>query len=82
MTFFQKWNCHPIYLKSNEFKTKLVLASKSPAAEISYDEHLAQKLFLKAVETGLSSESILSEIKSLLRDPGTSDFCCGSGIFS
>ena len=62
-------------------RQKLVLTSKSPAAEISY-EHLAQKLFLKAVETGLSSETIFSEIKSLLRDPGTSDFCCGSGIFS
>ena len=54
-------------------KQKLVLASKSPAAEISYDEHLAQKLSLKTVETGLSSESILSEVKSLLRDPATSN---------
>ena len=51
----------------------MVLASKSPAAEISYDEHLAQLLFLKAVETGLSSESILSEVKSLLMDPAISD---------
>ena len=54
-------------------RQKLVLASKSPAAETSSDEHLAQKLFLEAVETGLSSESILSEIKSLLRDLATSD---------
>ena len=54
-------------------RQKLVLASKSPAAEISYDEHLGQKLFPKAVETSLSSESILSEIKILLRDPATSD---------
>ena len=46
-------------------RQKLVFASKSPAAEISYDEYLAQKLFLMAVETGLSSEIILSEIKSL-----------------
>ena len=54
-------------------RQKLVLASKSSAAEINYDEHLAQKLFLKAVEAGLSSESILSEIKLLLRDPTASD---------
>ena len=67
-------------------RQKLVLASKSLAAEISYDEHLAQKLSLKTVERGLSRESILSKIKSLLRDPATSNgdliFCCESGIFS
>ena len=49
------------------------LAGKSPAAEISYYEHMSQKNFLKAVETDLSSESILFEIKSLLRDPEISD---------
>ena len=54
-------------------RQKLVLASKSPAAENSYDEHLAQKLSLKTVERGLSRESILSKIKSLLRDPATSN---------
>ena len=55
-------------------RQKLVLASKSSAAEINYDEHLAQKLFLKAVEAGLSSETILSEIlQLLLRDPTASD---------
>ena len=52
----------------------MVLASKSPAAEISYNEHLAQKLSLKTVETGLSSEGILSETKSLLTDPATSNW--------
>ena len=54
-------------------RQKLILASKSPAAEISYDNSLAQKLFLKAIETGLSSESILTEIKPLLRNINTSD---------
>ena len=34
---------------------------------------MSQKNFLKAVETDLSSESILFEIKSLLRDPEISD---------
>lgn len=41
-------------------RQKLVLASKTSTAEISYDEHLA---LLKVVETGLTSESIFSEIK-------------------
>ena len=54
-------------------RQKLVPASKSPPAETSVDENLTQKPFLKAVETSLSSESIFSEIRSLLRDPATSD---------
>ena len=54
-------------------RQKLLLASQSPAAETSSDEHLTQKLFLEAVETVLSSDSILSDIKSLLRDLATSD---------
>ena len=58
--------------RAMSLRQTLVLASKPPAAEISYDEPLAQNLFLKTVETGLSNESILSEIKSLLRDPTTS----------
>ena len=49
--------------RTMSLRQKFVLASKSLSPEISYDEHLAQKLFLKAVETGLSSESTLSEIK-------------------
>ena len=61
--------------RAMSLRQKLVLATKSPAAEISYNKHLTQKLLLKTIETGLSSESILSEIKSksLLRDPATSD---------
>ena len=59
--------------RAMSLRQTLVLASKSPSAEISYDEHLAQKLFLKTAETALSSEYILSEIKSLLRDPAKSD---------
>ena len=59
--------------RAMSLRQTLVLASKPPAAEISYNEPLAQNLFLKTVETGLSNESILSEIKSLLRDPTTSD---------
>ena len=65
--------CHSIYLQSNEFKTKIVLANKSPAAEIIYDKHLAQKLLPNAVATCLSSERILSQIKSLFKDAATSD---------
>ena len=51
----------------------MVLAIKSLVGKISYDNYLAQKCFLKSVEIGLSSENILFEITSLLRDPTTSD---------
>ena len=63
---------HFIY-RAMSLRQTLVLASKSPVAEISYDEPMAQNLFLKSVETGLSNECILSEIKLLLRDLTTSD---------
>ena len=59
--------------RAMSLRQKLVLASKSAAAEISCDKHLAQKHFLKEAKTGLRSESILSEITSILRDPKTLD---------
>ena len=54
-------------------RQKLVLAGKSTIAEISCDKHLANKIFLKAVEPSLSCESILPEINSLLKDRTPSD---------
>lgn len=51
----------------------MVLAIKSLVAKINYDDYLAQKCFLKSVEIGLSSEHILFEITSLLRDPTISN---------
>ena len=51
----------------------LIVLSKSPAAELKYDQDLIQRLFLKSFETGLTSETIMTEIKPLLRNPSVSD---------
>ena len=54
-------------------RQKLVLASKSPGAKIPFDEVLAKRLFLKALETALLSGAIVSEIKPLLKNIKVSD---------
>ena len=54
--------------RAMSLRPKLVLASKSPGAEILFDEVLAKRLFLKALETGLLSDAIVSEIKPLLKN--------------
>ena len=54
-------------------RQKLIVLSKSPAVEIKYDQDLVQRLFLKSLETGLTSEAIMTEIKPLLRNPIVSD---------
>ena len=54
-------------------RQKLIVLSKSPAAEIKYDQDLVQRLFLKSLETGLTSETIMTEIKPLLRNSSVSD---------
>ena len=67
-------------------RQKLIVLSKSPAAEIKYDQDLVQRLFLKSLETGLTSETIMTEIKPLLRNPSVSDedliFAVGQASFS
>ena len=40
--------------------------------EIKYDQNLVQKLFLKSLVAGLTSETIMTEIKHLLRNPTVS----------
>ena len=50
-------------------RQKSIVLSKPPAAEIKYDHDLVQRLFLKSLETGLTSKTILTEIKPLLRNP-------------
>ena len=52
---------------------KLIVVSKSSAAEIKYYKSLVQRLFLKTLEIGLISETIVTEIKPLLRNPKTTD---------
>ena len=45
------------------------MLSKSPVAKIKPDQDLVQRLFLTSVETGLASETIVTEMKPLLRNP-------------
>ena len=54
-------------------RQKLIVLSKSPAAEIKYDQEFVQRLFLKLLETGLTSETIMADIKPLLRNHSVSD---------
>ena len=42
--------------RAMSLRQKLIVLSKSPAAEIKYDQDLVQRLFLKSLETGLTSE--------------------------
>ena len=59
--------------RAMSLRQKLIVLSKSPAAEIKYDQDLVQKQFLKSLETGLTSEAIMTEIKLLLENPSMSD---------
>jgi len=59
--------------RTMSLRQKLILASKSPSAEIKYDKQLVQRLFLKALETGFSSETVVAEIKTLLRNSSVLD---------
>ena len=67
-------------------RQKLFVLSKYPTTEIKYDQDLVQRLFLKSLETGMTSETIMTEIKPLLRNPSVSDedliFAVGQASFS
>ena len=63
-----QFTCRVISLRQ-----KLVLASKSPGAEIPLDDPLAKRLFLKALEAGLLSDAIVSKFKPLLKNINVSD---------
>ena len=54
--------------RAMNLKQKLIVLSKSPTAKINYDQDLVQRLFLISLETGLKSETIMTEIKPLLRN--------------
>ena len=68
----QKTATQVVY-RAISLRQKLIVLSKSSAAEIKYDQELVQRLFLKLLETGLTSETIMAEIKPLLRNPSVSD---------
>ena len=46
-------------------RQKLIVLSKSPAAETKYDQDLVQRLFLNWLETGLTSETIVTECETI-----------------
>ena len=72
--------------RAMSLRQKLIILSKYPAAETKYDQDLVQRLFLKPLETGLTSEAIMAEIKPLLRNPIVLDenltFAVGQGSSS
>ena len=49
-------------------KQKLILCSKTPITEKYYDQNLVQRLFLKSLEIGLTCETIMTEIKLILKN--------------
>ena len=50
------------------FRQKLIVFSKYPITEKDYDQDLCQRLFLKSLQIGLTSEIIMTEIKLILRN--------------
>ena len=55
------------------FGQKLIVLSKSPAAKIKYGQNFVQRLFLKSLEKELTNETIMTEMKLLLRNPSMLD---------
>ena len=53
--------------RAMSLRQKLIVLSKSLAAEIKYDQDLVQMLFLKSLETGLTSETIMTD-KTLIKE--------------
>ena len=45
---------------------RIILAPNSTNADVKCDEQLVQKLFLKTIETGLQSTSVVAELRPLL----------------
>jgi len=59
--------------RAMELRQRVLLSSGSPGSSVKYDKVLVQQIFLKTIETGLSSEVVLNDVKSLLRDNKISD---------
>lgn len=56
-------------LRCIELRERLIQSSKV-SGEIEYNEPLTQRLFLRTLERGFESPSVLSEVKTLLRREG------------
>ena len=55
-------------------RQKLIVLSKSPVSKIKYDQNLAQRVFIKSLEMGLTIETIMTDIKHLSRNPSVSAY--------
>ena len=60
---------YSIYIQRYEPEAKTLIAYKSPCAEIPFEEVLAKRLFLEALEAGLLGDPIASETKPLYKVP-------------
>ena len=66
-------NCDTVRIPCYEFEAKINCIIEISCRRNNYDQDLVQRLFLKSLETGLTSETIMTEIKPLLRNPRVSD---------
>ena len=66
-------SCMNFVYRAMDLRQRILVASNSPSADVKYSAALLQKVFSKAIETGLSSETVSNELRPLLRDPTTSD---------
>ena len=63
----QETATHFVY-RAMSFRQKLIVFSKYPITEKNYDQDLCQRLFLKSLQIGLTTETIMTEIKLILRN--------------
>ena len=62
-------NCYTVRIPCYEFEAKINCIIEISCRRNNYDQDLVQRLFLKSLETGLTSETIMTEIKPLLKNP-------------
>ena len=61
------------FMRLLDARNKVLFASKEEGSEEEYGTHLVQNAFLKALETGLRDENLLTNIRPLLRSQTSSD---------
>lgn len=70
--------CYSFIMRCIELRNKVLIASEK--SEIPYDKPLVNKLFLRTLEYGITSQFILQEIRPLLRSTSVSDESLVSAI--
>ena len=59
--------------RAMSLRQQVVLASKSDSTDIAYSDEIVKRIFLKSLETGLRSSSLITELRPLLRLTSTTD---------